>query len=540
MSENSPASPAAAHRPSPLVLGLLALAMLVAVGLKIATADRPVARDVMLYTVIGHEMFEGRELYSDLFEHKPPLFLTIYGLANTIAGYGGPAILLLNITFALATLLGIYEAGRLLGKSPWAGLFAAGCWALISNDVNMHAHQPMPECFINACMIWAFALFLKLDSEALHPGRCLAIGALLLIASQVKQPVVFIAAGFAFVHLITRTTAPGQYKRRLLQLLIIAGVGAVSWIAMFAYFHLQGRGQVFYDSLFTYNRHYAGLDHKEGGFIQTLKVIWWNFNNGLLPHRLYPSFMFTLAPLVVAALVAMPLGLIKGDRRAWLLWLAFFIMTFVLVTMPGRGYNHYYLVYLPLFVAGGAGSFALLDQMMSTGGAKRSKIALTLIAMIALAAGTVHQLVSPNTIWERPGYAAHYTTVTRLAAKIDRVLLPDETLYVWDYQPAFYVLPQRRPPAGIFFNTHAMKGPLREELTGRVMRMLEENPPQVIIIDAKEAASLSDATRKRHPVYEWIRDHADQVELPGIEPFALFILRDGPLAKRMAAGQVTW
>jgi len=519
---------------------LLALSVIIAIALKLITADRPIARDVMLYTVIGHEMFQGRELYTDLFEHKPPLFLFVFGVASAIAGYGPPAVLLLNITFTLATLAGVYSAGRTLGKSALAGAFAAVCWALVSNDVNMHAHQPMPECFINACLVWAFALFLKLDSRALHVGRCLAIGTALMLASQVKQPTVIVAAGFALVHLFTRATEQGERKRRFAQVAIIASVGIATWAGLFAYYAATGRFQMFYDALFTYNKFYAGIEDPNAGFMYGLKVSWWNFNNGLVPRRLFPALLIIIVPLLLTSVIAWPFGYKTKDRRAWMLWLAYFVSVFILVTSPGRGYPHYYLVYLPMLVTGAAGAFAILDQRCSSSGAVRGKWALSLVCTLALLAGVVVQLTSANTAWERPGYGAYYRTIERVSAAIDQALLPEESLYVWDYQPAFYVLPKRSPPAGVFYDAHATKGPLVEVLTSRVLRMFESQPPQVLIIHESYREAMNDPAQKMHPVHEWIRSHARPIDWPDAPPFLIYVLNDGPLAKRIEAGQVKW
>lgn len=522
---------------SRLALGGFALAVIITIVLKLITMNQPIARDVMLYTVIGHEMFEGRELYTDLFEHKPPLFLTVFGVANLVAGYGKPAILLLNLLCALATLTGIYSAAKHLGKSPWAGAFAALCWALVSNDVNMHAHQPMPECFINACMAWAFALFLKLDSKRMHLGLCLLIGTLLMIASQVKQPVVLLAGLWSVVHLFCGAVGPGERKRRILQIIAIGSVGAATWAGMFVYFTAVGRGKMFNDALFTYNKFYAGFEDPNGGFIYGLKVMWWNFNNGLLPRRLFPSILLMMLPLFVASLIAAPLGLKRGAFRSWAMWVMYFAGTFFIVTSPGRGYFHYYLIYLPVFIAGGAGLFAVLDGKFSASSAKRIKQVVAVVSLLALAVSCVWQLTSSETVWARTGYGAHYTTMERLSAQIDEVLLPEETLYVWDYQPGFYVLPQRKPPAGVFYNAHALKGPLVDELTGRVMRMLESKPPQVIIIHEDELVKMKEPGVKMHPVYEWIRTNTQQVALADSGPFVVCVRKDGPLEGRIKEGK---
>ena len=540
LSPSTPALQPPSASPSRPALALLVLAAIITIVLKLITMHQPIARDVMLYTVIGHEMFEGRELYSDLFEHKPPLFLTLFGLANAIAGYGKPAILLLNLVLSLATLGGVYVAGRHLGQSVWAGVFAALAWALVSNDVNLHAHQPMPECFINASMVWAFALFLKLDSRKMHVGLCLAISTLLMIASQVKQPVVLLAAVWSFVHLFGKVDDPGERKRKVLQILLIASVGAVTWAGLFIYFAAVGRGKIFNDALFTYNKFYAGFENPNASFIDNLRVMWWNFNNGLVPRRLFPPTLFMTLPLLLASLLAVLPGLRRVGLRDWAMWAGYFAGTFFIVTSPGRGYFHYYLIYLPVFIIGAAGCFAVLNRWCSQATARRVQAALTAISLLLLAASAVHQLTSAGTVWGHNGYGAHYHTVERLSTEIDSALLPEESLYVWDYQPGFYVLPKRSPPAGVFYNAHAMKGPLVEELTGRVMRVLESNPPEVLIIHEEALPKMQSTSETLHPVYEWIRSHARVVVMKDAAPFVIYVRSNGPLAKRIDEGKVEW
>jgi hypothetical protein len=40
------------------------------------------------YAVIAHEMLDGKQLYSDLWDHKPPGVHVTYAVAELLAGYG--------------------------------------------------------------------------------------------------------------------------------------------------------------------------------------------------------------------------------------------------------------------------------------------------------------------------------------------------------------------------------------------------------------------------------------------------------------------
>src|SRR4051812_11842137 len=57
----------------------------------------PFESDVCAYAVIGHEMRAGRKLYSDLWDHKPPLHYATYAAAEMLVGYGDWEIFLVNV-----------------------------------------------------------------------------------------------------------------------------------------------------------------------------------------------------------------------------------------------------------------------------------------------------------------------------------------------------------------------------------------------------------------------------------------------------------
>ena len=92
----------------PLVL--LGLCILIIVA-RLHTYDEPLERDITTYAVIAHEMAQGRDLYSDLWDHKPPAVHATYLMAEMLVGYGETAICLLGVSAAIITLFGVYIAG---------------------------------------------------------------------------------------------------------------------------------------------------------------------------------------------------------------------------------------------------------------------------------------------------------------------------------------------------------------------------------------------------------------------------------------------
>src|SRR5437016_9497431 len=94
-------------------------------SVRLHTYNEPLERDLTTYAVIAHEMLNGKNLYSDLWDHKPPATHVTYAAAEMIAGYGRDSIFLMNVVAALATLFVCYWAGSSAGGGRVAGCFAA-------------------------------------------------------------------------------------------------------------------------------------------------------------------------------------------------------------------------------------------------------------------------------------------------------------------------------------------------------------------------------------------------------------------------------
>src|SRR2546421_11948044 len=131
--------------PVAVLVGLCALVF----ASRLHTYDEPLERDLTTFAVIAHEMLNGKNLYSDLWDHKPPAIHVTYAAAEMIAGYGRDSIFLMNVAAALATLFACYFAGSAAGGGRVGGFVAAGLWALASGGLGIQGNQPNTEGFIH-------------------------------------------------------------------------------------------------------------------------------------------------------------------------------------------------------------------------------------------------------------------------------------------------------------------------------------------------------------------------------------------------------
>src|SRR5881398_3324490 len=134
--------------PAAALIGLCALIF----SLRLHTYDEPLERDLTTYAVIAHEMLNGKNLYSDFWDHKPPAIHVTYAAAEWIAGYGRSSIFLVNVVAAIAALVACYFAGAAGGRGPLAGLIAATLWTLASGDLSIQGNQPNTEIFLNVLL----------------------------------------------------------------------------------------------------------------------------------------------------------------------------------------------------------------------------------------------------------------------------------------------------------------------------------------------------------------------------------------------------
>jgi hypothetical protein len=105
-------APPTGQVPRMVTAAVLGLLVVVTVVTRLHTYGEPLERDLATYAVIAHELSDGRRLYSDLWDHKPPVTHLTYAAAQALAGVGPGSVYLLGVLTALATLLGVFWAGR--------------------------------------------------------------------------------------------------------------------------------------------------------------------------------------------------------------------------------------------------------------------------------------------------------------------------------------------------------------------------------------------------------------------------------------------
>ena len=495
-------------RPGVLVLALLAAVIVVA---RLHTYHEPLQTDITGAAVLAREMLGGRTLYADLWDHKPPAFHASYMIAVALLGCGPAAVYALNVLAAVATLVGVYVAGAALSRS--AGLWAAAFWTVASSDVWLEANQPDAEVFVNAGIVWAFALLVRAGPGA-GAGRFLAIGAFFALASLYKQVVIAPAALLALAHVAW--PPEGRSRRRALaDVAAIAVVGAAAWAATLGYFAAVGRLDAFWESVVVYNRFYTR---------NMLTFVGRAFD---VYHAALEPGLRTLVLLGLPAAVGGLLAPLAIPRRPRRLWLALLLATPVAIGLHGQFFPHYFQLWFPVLVIGAGWAVEVLARLA------RERLALVPHAL----AGAVLVLLLAHALplyalsaddWSVVKYGPLFVEERKLGREIDALLRPGETFYIWGSEVGLYYVSGRRLPSGAYSVWPIVDGPSAARLTRRAVADLRREQPELFVVSNWTQIWI----KGRHPVLDWLAAHyrpfAGQ---DGRSPFTVHVRRGGRLER---------
>jgi hypothetical protein len=510
----------------PAILLILAATVLLA---RLHTIDEPLERDLMTYAVIGHELLEGRVLYADLWDHKPPAIYLTFALGEVLTGYGQGAVLLVNMVATLTTLLGVYFVGRAVGSST-AGLWAAAFWAVISGDLLLQGNQPNVEVFLNTCLVWVFYCFLRLRSERFEASRIIALGTPAVLASFYK-PVAFAIVAALSIGFILREPASAR-GRAALQIAAVAGMGLASWLLLGGYFLAVGRFTDFLGAVFLYNHYYIG-----GSVVL-------NLLRSAHPELLIPIVLKATVPVAVLAVAGCTFSLVRGstNRGKWFLMIAYLLGTQLAVALPGRSYPHYYQLWLPpLCIAAGwaCGEFVQIQRpslrwLPHLAGAS----ALVLLVGFQL---PYYRLDSDD--WSRTKYSQLlplqtygdiFVSSREVGQEIDALLEPGERFFHVGYEPGLYFASRRSPPVGALWAKHLFHGPVAESLSLETERRLKADLPE-LVVTTRNAIPEGSAS---HPVVRLIAAHYEPLaHRPARGPFLLLARRNSELQARVSKAE---
>jgi len=481
----------------PLVLLVVLSAMLIVERLSVPQI--PISPDAGAYSVISHELLQGKSLYTDIWDHKPPAVFITYSIAETFFGYSSQTIFILCLFINLVVLYGLYYAGKAGRGGTVAGLLAAVLWVIVSGIFEIEGRDPNTEVFLNACLIWAFALLVKTRKNGLAVKHSLLIGMLFALGSFYKPVIVANALFLVGAHVIFPPGGAANRKKTLTDGLIIASVGVVGWIAAFGYFAATNRFEIFYKTIVSYNSYYSG--DLPSNIIAPLQG----------RSELFLDFMNPLAGLFVVGII---LTFIRNRRQSALL-AAFVASTWIAIALPGHFYVHYFQLWLPPLIVGASwaiGYFTVSEKLWLRTAAYATAVLLAVILIMNQVLSYQSALAGNWSKFLNPPLVAGEDT----AHKINSLLAPDETFFLWGNTPNLYLLTGRKPPAAVVFHQHLFESPVINQLSERVKTDLARKRPEMLVAEIGKV-----------PVPDWIAQDYEPMPIPQAKDSYTFYMRRG-------------
>jgi hypothetical protein len=484
-------------------------------------ARNGLSNDICGYAVIGHEMMRGRELYSDLWERKPPLLYATFSAAELVTGYDRNEIFWLGTGTALLSLVLIYTAAAGGEAGAAAGLFAAGLWVVLNCDLDLTGNQPDPETFINAWMTAAVCLLLRwrrAGSQRLNL-RAVFLGALLSAATLYKHNIALVCLALLIGHAVISDSR--KMIPRLIESFIAGCVMLGVWGAVLGYFATTHRLGALLDVLLHQNLSYTG--NIAGNLMGAFGI-----------GRFFPPFMvWAIGPIALCAMLGIfglrNRRLFLSPSRDWLVLLAWAVGTFLSIAVIGYRYSHYYQLWLPICCIAGGWACAGL-----TGKPRRVAPVVGYAAIVVCFAFLVFRQASEFALTPRQwakrqfGYC-DLLAENQLAIDLGHALKSDEQFWELGEDNCLYFISGHSPPTGLLFIDPYVFGDETKAYTARLLNDLDRSKPSLVV--------LSDDWNFLIPgdsaIFPWLKQNYVVWETPlGFPHYRLLVRRGSALQRR--------
>ena len=499
------------------------LVLLLLVGLMFAelyhTRHEPLERDMPAYALIAHSMKQGRPLYQDIFDQKPPVLYLTYLAAETAFGYERNTMFLLVFLAACVTMTGVYKAGTALTRDYRFGLGTAALYAVFCADLRLEANQPNSEVFINACLVWAFALVVSAGKRTLKSWEVGLTGLLFALATGYKTIAIAVPVGVMSVYVLTAFSDAERRRGALRAAAGVLAVIALFWAAISAYFALIGHFDAYWYAMVTYNRSYAGSPLK-------------NLVRMILPRHFAPPGSRYILCLPLIGIFGAAFGLRSPQRKEWLLLIAYLVSAYAAVALPGNFFHHYYQLMLPGFVIGAGAAFSVFNQPSALRFRKPAFAAFGAILLVLIAREASYYRLSAVQ-WSYEKYGTEFIEAEHIGRRVNLLLRPDELFFDASTSPEVYYAGKRPMVCGIFYSQATTTGPRAKQFAARMQADLLRQPPELILMEISPLGLDTD-------VETWIRQHYTLLPPRYQEGvlFSLWMRRGGALERRIQQGGV--
>ena len=310
--------------------------------------------DEGVYLSIGSDLNNGFTLYSQSWDHKPPILYWVYQFLLKVSSNQYFIFPLVNFFLGLATIVLVYKISHYFFESNSESAKTNPAIEVIPYLVAVVTTFFLAFGFWEAGVFNGENLFVPLVLSAIYlflykKGWAwdLVVGLLVSLAIGTKANAVVEFVGFFLGFLLIQSTEIKETMWRYFRIILvfIALVGS-----LFLSFSWQNQLQFGFDSIFTYNTKYVQSDTKTFATVFGVPVFNGKTNQ---PDRVGISDMQLRTFLLLVWVVFLAYLTFKSKSKSkifvYLIWFGF---AFYGVTLSGRNYSHYLLQLVPLLAIG--------------------------------------------------------------------------------------------------------------------------------------------------------------------------------------------
>lgn len=375
--------------------------------------------DESTYLEMAREMLEGKVLYVDVIDIKPPgIFLILSGF-QLLFGYSIFFIRLLVTLWIGLTAFLIYSSGMLLFRDKKASVAGGIIYIFFISTWSFYGISITPEIFFNLFTILALWILLKYQSAWRYLLAGLVAGFGFIVKYFVMMDFAAFMLFFIFLKNYEEGRKPGFFKVTLQ--VALAGIGfALPFLAANIYYYATGHFDAFADMIYLAPSRYPSA-------FQPWRIIRYTLD---LHIRFFPVFFFFYYALFDKRLRKPE---ISETRRLIIPWA---ILALFAVQLSGNNYGHYAIQFmLPVSLMGGLFFHSerplpgLLGRFFH-GRAWRITLAGLLILVASL----------------KLEYFFRHDKPREIAAYLEPKLKPEDVIYTGNYHHILYYLLKKDSP----------------------------------------------------------------------------------------------
>ena len=464
-------------------LTLLAGVCLVVLLFALPTIHYPFRRDHGEFAAAAQVLLDGGVPYRDVWNPKPPAVLYLYAAVMAVAGPDMVAIHVLDLFAALLAAILLAKLGRQLWGDVGGLVAGVGYGALYFS--HRAGDLAQNDGFMTVVMVISAACFWHGRRRG-RPVALLGAGLAAGLAVAFKYPSglwLLLLGGWLLFQRQERLS------RRLRQLAVLVLGALAVWGAVLGYLAFRGALPEFLESIWVtpgYTRLWIASD----------------FGLILLGGLGYFFVLQQFGPALLALASVAERPPWPGERALYRFTWTWLVVETLAVCVQFKFYDYHWFPVLPplvLLMAGGTLALGrLLAKFLRGAAANRGwRVAGWLAAGVVLAYLAFRAISFPWLLgygwrWSAPdersylsrfgGEQDNYQVNVEVARYVAARSSPDDTLFIWGFEPVVYVLSDRRPATRFIYNYPLVGDWYPARWRQEAVDQLRRSPPAFILV----------------------------------------------------------